>query len=297
MVLSRKRLKFCLFALACMVLGAAPIQADPSPPPDQLQPPAKAQFAKDVCDVIWQQSILYDLPAAFLARLIWKESLFDPNAVSPKGAQGIAQFMPGTAEANGLDDPFVPHQALEASARLLAKLRNDFGNLGLAAAAYNAGPDRVTSWLAGASALPFETQDYVSFITGKEAEDWSKREASFDIPAIGKDSDFDAACVKLASRQKNPPVQGLPRGEWKPWGVQIAGGFSSAAAMAQFKRQQQRFPDILGKHNPIVLRKANLSMGVRKLTIIRVGAESRDEAKALCSRLWAAGGACTVLKN
>jgi hypothetical protein len=67
--------------------------------------------------------------------------------------------------------------------------------------------------------------------------------------------------------------------------------------MSQFKRQQKKFPHLLGKHKPIVLRKSNLSMGVRKLTVIRVGAGSRAEAEALCSRLWAAGGACTVLKN
>jgi hypothetical protein len=268
-----------------------------APPSPADKPVRKAYFAKDVCNIIWRQAEIHGLPAHFFARLIWKESLFNPNAVSPKGAQGIAQFMPATADMNGLEDPFVPHRALQASAKLLAKLRADFGNLGLAAAAYNAGPERVSSWLAGESELPFETQDYVSFITGKEAEEWAKREASFEIPAIGKDRDFDKACIKLASRQKTIPTQELPKGEWKPWGIQIAGGFSQQAAISQFKRQQKRFPQLLGNHKPLVLRKANLSMGARKLTIIRVGAGSRAEAEALCSKLWAAGGACTVLKN
>lgn len=296
MPFSRKKLKFCTVTLGCLIAGtlAAGAVAPPSSPKPMIR---KEHFAKDVCGVIWRQSELHGLPAAFFARLIWKESLFNPNALSPKGAQGIAQFMPGTAAENGLDDPFVPYDALLASAKLLAKLRGDFGNLGLAAAAYNAGPERVSAWLAGNSELPFETQDYVSFITGKEAGDWVPREADFAMPAIGKDPDFTTACVKLASRQKNPPVDGLPKGEWKPWGVQIAGGFSSRAAMSQFKRQQKRFPALLGRHKPMVLRRANLSMGVRKLTIIRVGAGSRAEAEALCSKLWAAGGACAVMKN
>ena len=68
-------------------------------------------------------------------RLIWRESRFNPSAVSPKGAQGIAQFMPGTAGERGLLDPLNPVQALPKSAEFLAELRSQFGNLGLAAAA------------------------------------------------------------------------------------------------------------------------------------------------------------------
>src|SRR5690606_41926809 len=63
----------------------------------------------------------------------------DLNAVSYKGAQGIAQFMPGTAEERGLADPFEPKSAIGHSASLLTDLRREFGNFGLAAAAYNAG--------------------------------------------------------------------------------------------------------------------------------------------------------------
>jgi hypothetical protein len=105
-------------------------------------------------------------------RLIWKESRFNPSAVSPKGAQGIAQFMPATAADRGLDDPFEPKSAIVHSASLLADLRQEFGNFGLAAAAYNAGAERVRGWLAGNSGLPYETQAYVEFVTGRAAEEW-----------------------------------------------------------------------------------------------------------------------------
>ena len=57
--------------------------------------------------------------------------------------------MPGTANERGLLDPFNPVQALPKSAEFLSELRDQFGNLGLAAAAYNAGPRRVQEWLAG----------------------------------------------------------------------------------------------------------------------------------------------------
>src|SRR5690606_16024653 len=84
-----------------------------------------------VCDLIQAHAIENGLPEAFFARLIWKESRFDPNAVSPVGAEGIAQFMPGTAKMRGLADSFDIEQTIPASARYLGEMRTGFGNLGL----------------------------------------------------------------------------------------------------------------------------------------------------------------------
>ena len=83
----------------------------------------------------------------FFARVIWQESRFDAMAVGPKGAAGIAQFMPRTASWHGLADPFDRMASLRHSAAYLRELLDQFGNLGLAAAAYNAGPGRVSAWL------------------------------------------------------------------------------------------------------------------------------------------------------
>jgi hypothetical protein len=80
---------------------------------------------------------------------------------SRKGAEGIAQFMPRTADWRGLIDPFDSIAALKASASYLRDLRNRFGNIGLAAAAYNAGPQRVQDWLVGRGSLPKETVSYI----------------------------------------------------------------------------------------------------------------------------------------
>ena len=88
-------------------------------------------------------------------------------------AEGIAQFMPGTASERRLLDPFDPVQALPKSAEFLSELRNQFGNLGLAAAAYNAGPRRVQEWLARTGPMPLETRNYVSAITGTSVDDWA----------------------------------------------------------------------------------------------------------------------------
>lgn len=132
-----------------------------------------------LCHTIHAHAAAEGLPKLFFVRLIWRESRFDPNAVSRAGAQGIAQFMPGTAELRHLDDPFDPAKALPKSAELLSDLFDRFGNLGLAAAAYNAGPRRVENWLADKSGLPKETRDYVEFITGKPAAYWRDEDTEY----------------------------------------------------------------------------------------------------------------------
>ena len=125
-----------------------------------------------LCGIVEASAKAEGLPSDFFTKLIWRESSFRPTAVSPAGAQGVAQFMPGTADERGLADPFDPAAAIPASARFLNELRLRFGNLGLAAAAYNAGQTALARWLAGKGSLPFETQDYVLAITGHDAEEW-----------------------------------------------------------------------------------------------------------------------------
>jgi hypothetical protein len=138
---------------------------------------ATAQQVPDVsldllCDTLAASAHISGLPVSFFSNLIWQESRFVFRAVSPAGALGIAQFMPRTAAAVGLTNPFDPLKALPASARLLGGLFQRFGNLGLAAAAYNAGEARVSNWLSNKSGLPQETRNYVLAITGLPVEHW-----------------------------------------------------------------------------------------------------------------------------
>jgi soluble lytic murein transglycosylase-like protein len=156
-----------------------PIELPPVPLPSR-RPPTYAEM----CEALASAASAHSLPAPFLIRLIWQESRFRHNVISHAGAQGIAQFMPETATYMGLDDPFDPLEALPVSARFLRKLIERFGNLGLAAAAYNAGPKRVLDWLAGKGALPKETQDYVKTITGQPAEKWRKPEATAALQRV-----------------------------------------------------------------------------------------------------------------
>ena len=155
-----------------------PIAAD-VPMPIRRPPPMKdrvvARSHHEICTSVAESAHSNDLPLPFFIRLLFQESGFKPDVVSRAGAQGIAQFMPETAATVGLNNPFDPIQAIAASARLLGDLVRRFGNLGLAAAAYNAGPRRIQDWLDKKGKLPEETLHYVKTITGRPAETWKGR--------------------------------------------------------------------------------------------------------------------------
>jgi soluble lytic murein transglycosylase-like protein len=135
-----------------------------------------------ICEAVKNAAAEHNIPIGFFARLLWQESRFRANEVSSAGARGIAQFMPQTAVEVGLKDPFDPFQAIPASAKFLRKLFDQFGNLGLAAAAYNAGGGRIEKWLSRRSTLPKETRDYVMIITGHKAEAWTDEENTIAMP-------------------------------------------------------------------------------------------------------------------
>jgi soluble lytic murein transglycosylase-like protein len=106
----------------------------------------------------------WSVAGTLLAAQLYQESRFNPFARSPAGAQGIAQFMPGTARAYGLDDPFDAARAIDAQAHLMRDLLRRFGSVPLALAAYNAGPAPV----ARCGCVPEipETKAYVADILG-----------------------------------------------------------------------------------------------------------------------------------
>jgi hypothetical protein len=106
----------------------------------------------------------WQVSAHLLAAQIYAESNFNPFAVSPAGAQGIAQFMPGTAAGLGLRNPFDAAASIDAQAHLMHDLLARFGSVPLALAAYNAGPGAV----AGCGCVPpfAETRAYVAKIVG-----------------------------------------------------------------------------------------------------------------------------------
>ncbi len=142
-----------------------------------IMKPVVHRSNREICDTLAEAAQSNDLPVPFFIRLLFQESGFRPEVVSRAGAQGVAQFMPDTSASMGVINPFDPVQAIPASARLLRNLFQHFGNLGLAAAAYNAGPKRIDEWLTKKGKLPQETQGYVKTITGRPVETWKVAEA------------------------------------------------------------------------------------------------------------------------
>lgn len=161
----------------------------------------------EFCEALTKAAEESSIPPAFFARLIWQESKFKHDAMSHVGAQGVAQFMPRTATEMGLDDPFDPRQALPASARFLRKLHNQFGNLGLAAAAYNAGSGRIQNWLARRGPLPDETKKYVRTITGSPAETWT---AEAKTASLNQGLPREAPCEGIGGLSRSKEIAAIP---------------------------------------------------------------------------------------
>ena len=222
----------CMFALANAPANAQ-AGATPAPPENTAGEPrggsAQVPTADDICRALEQSAAENALPVEFFARVIWQESRFDAQAVSPKGAAGIAQFMPATASWHGLADPFEPVEALRHSAAYLRELLDRFGNLGLAAAAYNAGPGRVSAWLTNHRALPAETRNYVALVTGWTADEWASssppQKAETTIPQ-------GVPCTRLANLILAPKQERQRIAAYIPrWGIQLAAHLSESTAL------------------------------------------------------------------
>jgi len=125
-------------------------------------------------------------------------------------ALGIAQFMPGTAAERGLSEPLNPSEALPKSGEFLAALRDQFGNIGLAAAAYNAGPQRVRDFISGLQSLPEETRNYVRAITNRSVEDWAtpaKEPANKEFADAGQHTARPVGCRDVVALLEQTPRQ------------------------------------------------------------------------------------------
>jgi len=298
--MTRPSLRAWLVVLTLLPPGAA---AEERPAAPAETPPAAAPATEDsLCLLLESAAAANDLPLEFFVRLIWKESRFLPDAVGPptrsgQRARGIAQFMPGTAAERGLIDPLDPIAALPKSAELLRDLRGEFGNLGLAAAAYNAGPRRVRDWLAGAGGMPAQTRDYVASITGRTIEDW--RDAKAD--AAPKPSSSCPEIVARLGRAPNSFVAALEQhvasGIARPWGVELAAGFSRDGVLKVYAALETKYRAHLAGADALVLRAPFRSRGTREFYQVRIGADTRSDAVSMCQKLHAAGAACLVLRN
>ncbi len=133
-------------------------------------------------DTLTEAGTKWNVSAALLAAQLDAESGFNPFAVSPAGAEGIAQFMPGTASSYGLSDPFDPVEAIDAQAHLMSDLLHQFGSPELALAAYNAGPAPVEA-CSCVPAIP-ETTAYVARIMALVGSSGALAVPAFEVRLI-----------------------------------------------------------------------------------------------------------------
>ena len=292
-------------ALSVALLGTSAFAGEgartlgPSSPVGAQGAAKSAPALTSICDLIETSATANGLPVDYFTRLLWSESRFQASAVSPAGAQGIAQFMPGTAAERGLANPFDAYEAIPASAQLLKDLVDRFGNLGLAAAAYNSGPRRVQDWLAGTGGIPRETHTYIAAVTGQPAEHWRALRAS--NPAASQDNVGPMSCLDTLAIVNAPvttlavQVQEADR-EWD-WGVQLAADLSQDKVTEVYRSSQMLYPAILGDQVPLILRKRKLSYGGRPIFHVLVPLPTLQAANGLCGRLRVKGADCIVLKN
>ena len=291
-------LRVAVSAIACVAPAIGLAEETPAP---ESQP--SASTSQSICMIIESAASANRLPLDFFARVIWQESRFQPDAVGPPTrsgarAQGIAQFMPRTAVERGLLDPFDPIQALPKSAQFLSELRAEFGSLGLAAAAYNAGPQRLRDYLAGRGGMPAETRAYVLAITGVSLDEWAKAGTADAQPESAPNCQQLVAILK---RAPNPFVRKLEERvavvAAAPWGVQLSAGFSRDAALRSYAAIAKRHATVLQGHDPSIIASRWLSRGTRTFYQVRVGANNRQVAENLCESIRRAQGACLVLRN
>ncbi|MDO5606126.1 MAG: lytic transglycosylase domain-containing protein [Paracoccus sp. (in: a-proteobacteria)] len=304
-----------LIALLALVLLSGPAPARPAVDAIDGRPPAAERkdrrctadglycihvetYVADVCRSIERAASREGLDKHFLARLLWKESLFEPGAVSPVGAEGIAQFMPGTAAIVGLHDPFNPAEAIAVSAMYLRRLANFYGSVGIAAVAYNGGEGRADRFMRDGGTLPYETQDYVEAITGFNAWRWRDdppRDDQIDLRLDG-DTPFLEACTRLAGNRQLREFTTQEREQVYPWGVILASHPTQNGAQRQVSRFNSALRPLLGTKNVSYVRRT-LRRGAPRVYTAQVGWNSRGEANAFCQKTRAVGLNCIVLKN
>jgi hypothetical protein len=210
------------------------------------------------CRIVEQAARDQQLSVAVLTRLLWTESRFQADAISPAGAQGVAQFVPTTATERGLLDPYDPVEAIGQAARLIADLGRQFGNIGLAIAAYNAGPNRVTRWLNNTGNLPHETRAFVVAVTGYTPEDWqvSGRNAGNQLPTETQ------SCLELIDHPDGHGLNNIPAGLGRSLVVTQSGHFISGQP-----RSGHLMPGMeqIGRLMPGVAQSGRLMSGVEQI--------------------------------
>ena len=251
---------------------------------------------RDTCHAIGVFAARHGIDPHFFTRLIWQESRFDPHALSPAGAEGIAQFMPATARRRGLRDPYNPAEALDHAAAYLAEMTRRFGNPGLAAIGYNGGEGRAAGLIAGTGGLARETVDYVRIITGLPHPMWLQDPAPRPDMTLAPGTPFDRACQDLG-RGARPSAPRTPDPVLPRWGIQMAHGLTRQAAAAKFTRMTRDCAALIDGETPDYVFRESRASPRGGYVMARLGRADRDTAWRDCAAFKRAGCLCVVFAN
>ena len=293
-----------LFLCACYVVLHAPAaaQAPASPPTDQ-PPAAQGQpiapnnppTADDICRAVEEDAAANGLPVEFFARVIWQESRFNAQAVSPKGAQGIAQFMPRDGGLARLADPFDPIEALKHSASYLHDLREQIRQ-------------------SRARCRRLQCRSGAGECVARRAPRAAERDAQLRGDHHRLDRDEWASpsppqtaettipqgvpCTRLANLILAPKEQAQRIAAYVPrWGMQLTANWSESKAWAVYRMIAKQYAALIGDREPIVIRSRGIGLGSAMRYNIRIADDNRGYLEKFCNKLIAAGGACVVLRN
>ena len=279
---------------ASLVLAAVPSSARAEPAGETID--------QALCRMIEGAAASHRMPVDFFTRSSGRRAAFGRARRAGRGRRAWRSSCRGPPRERGLADPFDPEQAIPKSAELLDELRGRFGNLGLAAAAYNGGPARVEAWLAGRGGLPAR-HAIMSRASPAARRTTGPRRARRCRPMQPEGPPTKCLVLVAAFRRGSDrrmieayggPIEESPLA---PWGVQLAGNFSKERALASYARARARHADILREVVPMVIGTRMRSRGTRAFYRVRIPAATRQAAVDICGRLHKAGGACVVLKS
>ncbi len=281
--------------------GATPTTPDngesahPSTASEHNGATAQTPTVDDVCRALEQSAAENALPVEFFARVIWQESRFDARAVSPKGAEGIAQFMPRDRQLARPRRSVRSDRGAAAFGCLLARTAGPVWQSWTRCGSVQCRSRRVSAWLTSHRALPAETRNYVALVTGWTADEWASssppEKADTTIPQ-------GVPCTRLANlilapkQERQRIVAYIPR-----WGIQLAAHLSESTAWAIYRDRLKRFGSLIGDREPIVLHKEIPGMGRAKRYIITIADDDRGPLDKVCRKLIAADATCDVLRN
>ena len=265
-------------------------------PAERSAQTGKPPTADDICRTIEQSAAENGLPVEFFARVIWQESRFNAFAVSNKGAQGIAQFMPRTADARGLSRPVRSDRGAASFGGLFARADGSVRQSRACRGRLQCRPrarERLAFGQAHAAGRDPQLRRRHHRLDGRRmgvglaAGEKRRRRFPQGVP-----------CTRLANLILAPKEKAQQIAAYVPrWGAQLTSNWSESRAWETYRTLQRQYASLIGDREPIVLRGRLPGMGAVSRTIIRIGDDSRAPLDALCNKLIAAGGACVVLRN